>query len=167
MSEPYVVENMTIEIGGVIPFKSGEYTASDFSSVTWVEIDGWKTAGGIVDTSEVTTIALINRAYSVKKTHGKDAADAEMGFMELSDDAGQIDLKEAADSANRSKRYAFRVKFNNLMPEGVGATPPMILMAAQVSSFGRPMGDRGAEGLITATLVRDNNAVYVAGVEGT
>jgi hypothetical protein len=29
------------------------------------------------------------------------------------------------------------------------------------------MGDRGAEGLITATLVRDNNAVYVAGVEGT
>jgi hypothetical protein len=167
MSEPYVVENMTIEIGGVIAYKSDEYVAADFSAVTWVEIDGWRTAGGIMDTSEVTTIPLINRAYSVKKTHGKDAADAEMGFMELSTDAGQIDLKEAADSANRSKRYAFRIKFNNQMPAGTGATPPTILMAAQVSSFGRPLGDRGAEGLIMATLVRDNNFVYVAGVAGT
>jgi hypothetical protein len=47
----YPVAGCKIFIGGVLSDKNADFVASDFTSQTWTEIDGWEQMGAIGDTA--------------------------------------------------------------------------------------------------------------------
>ena len=50
MSDLFPVAGARIYIGDATATQTADFVAGDFSAVTWVEIDGWETMGGIGDT---------------------------------------------------------------------------------------------------------------------
>lgn len=108
MSDLFPVAGSKIYIGGVLASKSVDFVKSDFTSQTWVEIDGWKNAGKIGDNAQVITTALINRGRDVKQKGSANAGSMGNEFAIIPDDAGQLALI-AAGAAAVKDNYAFKV----------------------------------------------------------
>lgn len=107
-TELYAVADSQIFIGGVLSTKKADFVASDFTSQTWVEVDGWETMGASGDTAEVITTSLINRNRVIKQKGVSNAGSYEAGFVIIEDDAGQIALRAAQDD---QENYAFKVVY--------------------------------------------------------
>ena len=95
MSDIPVVAGAKFFIGGALVPPNAPVTASTFASVTWVEVDGWVTKGGLGDAAEVITTVLINRNRAVKQKGTVNAGSMENTFAFVPGDAGQIALRAA------------------------------------------------------------------------
>lgn len=110
MADLFAVADSKFFIGGVLASKAADFIASDFTSQTWTEVDGWETCGAIGDTAETIATPLINRGRVVKIKGTNDAGTWENTFAALPDDLGQIALI-AAQAAEDN--YAFKVEWGN------------------------------------------------------
>jgi hypothetical protein len=163
MSELFAVEGAKIYIGGVLSPKNADFVTSDFTSQTWVEIDGWETAGEIGDAAEQISTTLINRNRTIHQKGTRDGGVQEHTFAILPLDPGQIALRAAQKTRFN---YAFRIVYNDA-PAAVGSTPSEERYIALV------MGDRRANGgandvrKLSVSLAINSNIVEIAAVEGT
>jgi hypothetical protein len=72
--------------------KNADFTAADFASQTWTEIDGWETMGAIGDAAQEIATDLINRGRTVLQKGTRRAVAMENNFAIIPSDAGQIAL---------------------------------------------------------------------------
>jgi|SRR6266581_3639384 len=104
------VAGQKIYIGGQLDDKSTDFVAADFSSQTWVEIDGWETCGKAGDSSALISTDLINRGRTIKQKGVKNAGQMQNQFALVPGDAGQAALLAASLT---NKNYAFKVQNND------------------------------------------------------
>lgn len=145
--ELFAIADSHIYIGGALSTKATDFLASDFSSQTWVEIDGWKTMGAFGDAAEVISTALINRGRVLKQKGTANAGTMENVFAVIDGDAGQAAAK-AASATNDS--YAFKLELS---------TGEVIYFIALVMTTNRPGGDANTVHDIGLTLEINSNIV--------
>jgi len=146
-TELYAVADSKIFIGGVLSTKKADFVIGDFTSQTWVEIDGWETCGTVGDSAEVITTVLINRGRAIKQKGTNNAGSMENTFAVIDGNAGQIALKAAQVS---NDNYAFKIEWS---------TGEVANFVALVTSQSRAGGDANTVHSISATLEINSNIV--------
>ena len=147
MPDMFAVAGSKIYIGGVLAAKATDFVVGDFTSQTWVEVDGWETAGTVGDTSEIIATPLINQGRVVKIKGTNDAGEMENTFASYPTDPGQI----AMNAAQKTKsNYAFRVVWSD------GVTEYFIAM---VGSRARSGGGANDAQMRAFTLAINSNVV--------
>ena len=63
MADLLAVAGSKLYIGGVKASQAADFVAGDFTSETWVLIDGWTQMGAVGDAAQVITSSLINRDW--------------------------------------------------------------------------------------------------------
>lgn len=147
MSDLFAVAGSKIFIGQAKPSQLTDFTASDFSGQTWVEIDGWETCGAIGDVAEVISTNLINRGRTVKQKGTRNAGTMENTFAVIDGDPGQGLLK-SAESADDN--YAFKIEWS---------TGEVFFFVALVMTKSRPGGGANTVQMIAATMEINSNIV--------
>lgn len=108
MPSLYPVAGMRLYIGSTKNTQNSDFAESDFSSESWVEIDGWSQVGGFGDSAALVTFELVNRSRDEKQKGTSNAGSMENIFAQIDDDAGQLALISAASPSDKNN-YAFRV----------------------------------------------------------
>lgn len=147
MADIYAVAGSKIYIGGQKDSEITDFNAASFSGQTWVEIDGWETAGSIGDSSEVIKTSLINRNRVVKQKGPNDAGSAECSFAIVDGDAGQAALLAAQAT---KETYAFKIEWSSGDVE---------YFVAMVMSRTRSGGKANTVQMLNVTLEIDSNIV--------
>lgn len=158
----YPVAGSKLYIGGVLSDKATDFVASDFTSQTWTQIDGWEQWGAIGDTAQVITTSLINRGRDIKQKGTRNAGSMQNVFAIVPTDPGQIALIAAEKT---SSNYAFKVEFPD-KPAGVGATPTQRLFIGLVTSAQEAGGEANTIMKLNSTIEINSNIVPVAADDG-
>lgn len=106
----YAVAGSRFYIGGALSPKNADFVAADFASVTFVEVDGWKTMGSYGDTAAEIVSSLINRGRDLKAKGTRNAGSMENVFSVVPGDAGQTALVAAEKSKNN---FAFKIEHSD------------------------------------------------------
>ncbi len=155
----YPVAGMKFYIGGAKSTQVTDFTASDFSAESWVEVDGWETVGAYGDNSEVVLFQLVNRGRDLKQKGTANAGSMENVFADLPVDPGQIDMKAAAEPSNKNN-YAFRIDLNDT-PSG-GSTPSKRYFVGLVMTAEEAGGGANDPRRINFNVEINSNIVRVA-----
>lgn len=141
MADLYAVAGAHIFIGAAMSVPNEDLDATDFAAVSWVEIDGWETAGAYGDTAALITTQLINRGRDVKQKGTFNAGQMQNNFAILPSDAGQVALKAAAQVKSN---FPIKVEWDDAPPARSStvtitiATPGVITWTAH----GLEIGDK-------------------------
>lgn len=157
MSDLFPVAGAKFYIGGATATQATDFAASDFSSETWVEVDGWETAGAIGDAAEVITTQLINRKRDVKQKGTRNAGTMENQFASLPGDAGQDDM---ADAEKATDNYAFRIVFDDMPSGGTAGTTQYFV--GLVTAWRDTNGGANTTRMKQGTVEINSNIVEVA-----
>ncbi len=152
---------MKFYIGSTFTIPNADVAASDFAGQSWVEIDGWQEVGAIGDNAAVVEFQLVNRGRDLKQKGTANAGSMENVFAQIVDDAGQIDLRQAAQPSDKNN-YAFRIQLNDT-PAG-GGTPSYRYFAGIVMSFEEAGGGANDPRTVSSTVEINTNIVAVAAV---
>lgn len=158
----YPVAGCKIYIGGALADKAIDFVAADFTSQTWVLIDGWSQMGPIGDTSQLITTALINRGRDVKQKGTKNSGSMANVFAKIDADAGQVALLAAERTRNN---YAFKIELNDT-PAAPDSTPSQRLFIGLVMGAQEQGGEANTIRNLNSTIEINSNIVSVAAVEG-
>ena len=157
MADLYPVAGAKIYIGGVLATKSTDFIESDFTSQTWVEIDGWQSAGATGDTSANITTQLINRGRDVKQKGTRNAGTMENRFAIIAGDAGQAALIAAEKTKSN---YAFKVVYDDkITGGGTGSEEKFIALVADTA---RANGEANTIRMMNGNLDINSNIVIKA-----
>jgi len=157
MADLFPVAGWKIYIGGTKASQAADFTASDFSGESWVEIDGWSQMGAFGDAAQTITTALINRGRDAKQKGTSNAGSMQNVFAWLPSDSGQAALIAAAEPSVKDN-YAFKVTASDTS----GSTPTTFYFIALAMSSQRAGGDANTIQTMTATLEINSNVVEVA-----
>lgn len=136
------VAGTRIYIGGVLNDKSSDFIASDFASQTWVEIDGYQSAGPLGDAAQEIATDLINRGRTVLQKGTRRSPATEHVFATIKTDPGQMALVAAQKTAFN---YAFRILDADAAAPKVGAvtvtiaSPGVFTQVAHGLAVGTPI----------------------------
>ncbi len=83
---------------------------ADYAAVTWIEVNGYETAGSVGDAAQNIDTNLINRARTVTQKGTRKAPVRNDNFASITTDAGQLALI-AAEKTNYN--YPFRIDLND------------------------------------------------------
>lgn len=155
MAELFPVAGAKIYIGGVLATKKTDFVAGDFTSQTWVEIDGWSAAGMVGDESAMISKEIINRNRDVQQKGTRKAKVMENRFVINSTDAGQIAL--IAAEAVKSN-YAFKIEYADILTT-TGSIRYLIGLVTDVSEVN---GEANVLREMNGTLAVNSNLVRVA-----
>lgn len=144
-------------IGGVLSDKATDFVVGDFSSQTWVEVDGYSQMGDGGDTAALITTPLINRNRDTKQKGTANGGSRQDNFVVLATDPGQIAMIAASAPTNRNN-YAFRVDFN----DAVGGAPSKRYFIGLVMSAVEGGGDANTVRKLNTTIEVNSNLVRVA-----
>ncbi|TPM39584.1 hypothetical protein [Mesorhizobium sp. B2-3-4] len=131
MADLFAVAGAKISIGPAMTLPSTDLTLSNFTGITWTDIDGWSNCGPVGDNSALITTALINRGRDVKQKGTKNAPSMDNVFAVNSTDVGQLALIAAALTKNN---YPFRIIWADV-PAVVSATVTMTIASPGVVSW--------------------------------
>lgn len=159
----YPVAGCKIYIGSVLADKAADFTASDFSAVTWTAIDGWEQMGSIGDTAQTITTSLINRNRDVKQKGTRNAGQMQNVFSVMAADAGQIALIAAEKTSNN---YAFKVELNDKPSSGTAPASSQRLFIGLVTSAQEAGGEANTIQKLNSTIEINSNIVPVAATTG-
>lgn len=157
----YAVAGAKIYIGGVLPAEAGAMVAGDFTSQTWVEIDGWETMGEFGDSAEVIRTQLINRGRVIKQKGPRDAGTMQNTFVVVPGDDGQEDLRQAEATQNE---YAFRIVWDDKPNSNVGSSATTQYFCALVNGARTAGGGAATARKFTTILDINSNIVTVDAV---
>ena len=147
-------------IGGVINDKKEDFVAADFTSQSWIEIDGPENIGSVGDTAATITSSVINRGRDVTMKGTRNAGTMELILNINYADAGQIALLAAEKSVHN---YAFKVEFNDA-PEG--GTPSQRMFIALVMSASEALDEANNIMKLNSSLAVNSNIVRINATEG-
>lgn len=157
MSNLFATAGMKIHIGtAAMAFTGTDFTASDFSGVSWTEIKGHTNLGSAGDTSELITSNQIGAARTRKIKGVRNAGSMELVCDLDYSDAGQIALIAAEKTPFT---YPFKLTLNDAPP---GGTPSVRYFVALVMSQSEQYDDATSAMKLNATLEIDSNIVRVA-----
>ena len=144
-------------IGGVLADKAADFVESDFSSQTWVEVDGYKNMGDGGDVASLISAPFINRNREVKMkgTANGGARQDQFGFLPF--DAGQIAMIAAAAPTNRNS-YAFRIDLN----DASAGAPSKRYFIGLVMDAKETGGEANTLRMLESTIEVNSNYVRVA-----
>lgn len=157
MSDLYPVAGAQIYIGGVTATQTTDFTASDFVSESWTEIDGWETAGVVGDAAQVITTQLINRNRDVKQKGTRNAGSMQNTFAHVQGDTGQAAMVTAEAS---SSNYAFKIEYDDV-PSG-GSLPTTVYFVGLVTTWQRQNGQANTVRMYNGNIEINSNVVTVA-----
>ncbi|MEM1371469.1 MAG: hypothetical protein AAGG72_04470 [Pseudomonadota bacterium] len=157
MADPVPVAGARFYIGGATATQAANFQASDFSGETWVEVDGWETAGAVGDEATVITTPLINRGRDLKQKGTRNAGSMTNQFAFLSGDSGQAAMSAAEQATSN---YAFRIVYDDV-PSG-GSTGTTLYFVGLVNSWRRQNGGPNTARMIEANVEINSNVVPVA-----
>lgn len=127
------VAGARIYIGQQLDDQSTDFVEADFSTQSWLEIDGFSSMGNLGDTAALISTDLINRGRTVKQKGTFNAGQMQNQFAILPDDLGQIALRAA--SAVR-QNYAFRLVFDDAPAGGTASERLFIAMVMSAEETG-------------------------------
>lgn len=155
------VAGQKIFIGGQLDDQTDDFVAADFTSQTWVEIDGWTQVGAIGDTAALISTDLVNRGRTAKQKGTRNAGQMQNVFAIVPADAGQIALLAAERT---SKNYAFKIENNDAATSPASPVPQPskryfvgLVMTAEESG-----GSANTVQSLNATIEINSNIVKVA-----
>lgn len=157
MPDLYAVAGAKIYIGGTLDTKATDFIEADFTSQTWVEIDGWETAGALGDASADITTQLINRNRDITQKGTRNAGSMENRFAIIAGNAGQA----ALIAAEKTKlNYAFRIVYDDkLTGGGTGSEEKFVALVMDAS---RANGSANTVRLMNGNLKINSNIVAKA-----
>lgn len=165
MAQLYPVAGSKIYIGAAVNTvpDDEDLDATDFASVTWVEIKGWQTMGSIGDSATLITEAIINTGRDLKAKGTRNAGSMQNNFIILPTDAGQIDLIEASQEPYN---YPFRIVFDDAPPTGSAPTGTTKYFYAIVMSANEQGGGANTARLLHGNLEINSSVITVAASAG-
>lgn len=124
----YATNGARLYIGGPLANKAADFTTSDFSGQTWVEVGETEGLGSVGDTAAEITFDGIasSRTRRLKGTRNAGTMEVVCGID--SEDPGQIAVIAAEKTPDD---YAFRLVLNDAPP---GGTPSERMFIAKVAS---------------------------------
>ena len=137
--------------------QSTDFVAGDFSGVTWVEVDGWETAGNLGDAAAQIVTPLINRKRDIKQKGTRDAGTMENQFAHIHADAGQAAMR-AAEAGTLN--WPFRIVFDDI-PSG-GSTGTTQYFVGLVSTWRDTNGGANTTRMYQGTVDVNSNIVTQA-----
>lgn len=154
------IAGQKLYIGGQLDDKSTDFVESDFSAVTWQEIDGWSQCGAFGDTSALISTDLINRGRTVKQKGTKNGGQMQNVFAVIPGDDGQEDLIAAAGT---NVNYAFKIEFDDAAtsPASPVPQPTKRLFVGLVMTAEEAGGDANTVQKLNATIEINSNIVKV------
>lgn len=158
----YPVAGCKIYIGGALADKSVDFAAADFTSQTWVLINGWQQMGAFGDTSQIITSSLIGEGRDKKLKGTRNGGQMSNVFSIIPTDPGQIALIAAEKSQSN---FAFKVELND-KPTGTDPTASQRLFIALVNTAQETGGEANTVRNLNATLEINSNIVPVAADTG-
>ena len=99
--------------GGVAQAQNTDLNQAAFAGLTWLEV---KQIGGIGETGSNTNVLSYDTwdtTVTQKAAGITNAGDPEVELARLASDPGQIQLRVAAQAANRTNNYAFKIEHLN------------------------------------------------------
>lgn len=157
----YPVAGAKIFIGDAKATQTADFVASDFSAVSWTEIDGWETMGSIGDTAQTITTSMINRGRDVKQKGTRNAGSMQNVFAILATDPGQLALIAAEKT---SSNYAFKIEFDDAATSPASPTPQPSkrYFVGLVTTAQEAGGGANTIQKLNATIEINSNIVHVA-----
>lgn len=156
MSKLFATAGTKLHIGAAKAFEGTDFTETDFSVGTWVEVGGTTNLGSAGDTAELITSNQINVARTRKMKGTKNAGSMQVVCDLDYSDEGQLALI-AAEKTQHS--YAFRLTFNDAPADG---TPSIRYFVAMVMSSAEQLDEANSVMKLNSTLEIDSNIVRVA-----
>ena len=156
MADLHPVGGCKIYIGGAIDRKNADFVAADFTGVTWVEIDSWKSMGGLSDAAAAIENEIINSGRTVKQKGTMNASNMENVFGQLVSDPGQLAVYAASKEGDN---YAFKVELN----DGDVSNSERLFIALVMSAT-EPGGTANVTRDFTTDLAINSNLVRVEAV---
>lgn len=143
-------------IGGALEDQDDAFDATDFTSVTWVEIKGTTNLGQIGDSAALITSDQINTSRTKKMKGVYNAGSMALVCDQDLTDPGQLALIAAGKS---SSNFAFKIEATDAP---IGGTPSQRLFIGLV--MGTPETFDGANDVrkLQATIEINSNIVSVA-----
>lgn len=158
------VNGCKIYIGGApLTEQDADWDATDFTAVTWTQIQGWTQMGSLGDARSLTTSDQIDAGRTKKAKGPRNAGSMQNNFDADPTDPGQIALLAAVDS---DYAYPFKVELNDTPATGSAPTPSQRLFTALVMGVPEQGGTATAARTIQSTLEIDSNIVHVAASAG-
>lgn len=142
-------------IGAAISDKNGDFVAADFTSQTWVEVDGLTNLGSAGDTSQAVTTSLINRGRDLVQKGTRNAGTMEVVAAINAADPGQIALIAAEKSRSD---FAFKMELSDAP---AGGTASQRLFIAKVMSASEALNEANNVIELNASLAINSNIVRV------
>ncbi len=142
-------------IGGVLNDKAADHVAADFTSQTWVLVDGYASRPALGDQAAEIATDLINRGRTVVQKGTRRSPAGEHRFAAIAADPGQLALKAAADSHSN---YAFKLVKDDAPPSG---TPTTLYFIGLVLSKTDQGGEANTASMITFNIAPNSNIVEV------
>ncbi|WP_375568775.1 hypothetical protein ABWH92_12350 [Ahrensia marina] len=146
-----------------VPLPTDDVTASTFSGVTYVEIDGWETMGAYGDSAELITTQLINRGRDIKQKGTRNAGSMENNFAIVDADPGQTQL--IAAEATRDN-YAFKIEYDDAPASGSAPTPSRDEFIGLVMGAPKQGGGANTVRMISSTIEINSNLLFTAAATG-
>lgn len=155
----YSVAGCKFYIGTALDTKTTNFTAVDFTSITWVEVAKWTEAGPMGDTAALITSQIISQGRDEKQKGTRNAGSMQNVFASLPTDPGQIALIAAEKTDDN---YAFKVELND--KPAVGAAPKNSLryFVGLVMSAQETAGGANTVRNLNSTVEINSNIVSVA-----
>lgn len=158
----YPVAGSKIYIGNAaMATQADDFIESDFSGVSWTEIDGWETMGAVGDAAQTITTSLINRGRDVKQKGTRNAGSMQNQFAILSGDTGQLALIAAEKTRNN---YPFKIEFDDAAdgPSSPTPQPSKRYFVGLVTTAQEAGGNANTVRMLSATIEINSNIVDVA-----
>lgn len=150
----------TFFIGGVLPAKSVDFVAADFTSQVWVPVSHLEGLGTFGDTSTEITFDSLSQNRTIRLKGTRNAGNQEVVVGIDYADAGQIAILAAEKTPYD---YAFKMVFDDA-PEG--GTPSQRLFIAKVMSVAEALDTANNVMKMNASLGINSNVVRVNATGG-
>lgn len=159
MSNLFATAGAKLHIGAALAFTGTDFTTSDFSGQSWVEVKGLTNLGSAGDSAELVTSNQIGISRTRKLKGSRNAGSMQIVADLDYADAGQLALIAAEKT---DKAVAFKVIFDDAP---TGGTPSERYFVALVMSAGEQWNEANSVMALNATLEIDSNIVRVAAAE--
>ena len=160
MAQTYAVAGHKISIGSVLSLTGADFAASDFSSLTYVEIKNWVTMGDAGDVSSPITTAIIGEVRENVSKGTRNAGNMQNDFALLPTDAGQLAL--IAAQADNTNNYAFKIELTDKPAVGSAPKNSLRYFAGMVMTQTEVGGGANTVRMLRAGIQINSNIVKVA-----
>lgn len=143
--------------------KDTDFVATDFDSVTWVEVSPLETIGTIGQAANEVTFDQLNRKRTKVLKGTRRAPNLEVTAGLDYGNAGQAQLLAAEGTEHN---YPLKVVFNDAPATGAAPTPSQRMMIGLVMSTGESVDDANSVMRLTSSIAVNSNVVRINAATG-